>query len=102
MHSQNSEIPDFHHYVRVLVDETWIKLDATWHDAMLPFGFVVNSEWNGAGDTHLASVALHEYPNEEELTEFKRDLVASLPDEDRQLHLEYFTLVTHWISCQET
>ncbi len=99
--SQNSEVPDFHHYVRFLIDGIWVKLDATWHDAMLPFGFVVNNEWNGAGDTKLASVPLLEYPNEEELTEFKRGLVASLKEEDRQLRLKYFTLVTRWISQLE-
>ncbi len=99
--SQNSEIPDFHHYVRVFANGKWVKLDATWHDGMLPYGFVVNNEWNGVGDTHLASVPLHEYPNEEELTDFKKNLVASLSDEDRQLRLRYFTLVTHWISGLE-
>jgi len=91
-------IPDFHHYVRVKQNGVWLKLDATWHDELDSFGFTVNSEWAGGEDTHLASVPEREYPNEENLIDFKARLVATLPDDQKALRARYFELVTEWVA----
>lgn len=96
--SEKDRVPDFHHYVRVKQYGDWVKLDATWHDELDRFGFAVNTEWTGEGDTLLASVPEQEYPNEENLIDFKARLVAALPDDQRALRARYFQLVTKWIA----
>ena len=96
--SSNFRIPDFHHYVRVKRRSNWINLDATWHNATIPFGFTVNHDWDGEGDTKLASIAEQEYPNQEQLIDFKQHLVASLSNEQRNIRARYFELVSDWIA----
>ena len=59
---EGEDVCDFHHYVRVRVDDRWLKLDATWHDELIPFGFSVNSNWKGDEDTRLAATPMKEYP----------------------------------------
>jgi len=94
----STRIPDFHHYVRVKKQGKWLKLDATWHDGLAAFGFKVNSDWAGQGDTALASVAEREYPNEEDIIAFKAHLVDSLPSDQREVRAKYFAMVTGWIA----
>ena len=48
---EDEDICDFHHYVHARWDDRWLKLDATWHDALSPYGFPVNGDWRGQGDT---------------------------------------------------
>lgn len=96
--SKEERIPDFHHYVRIKKHGAWVKLDATWHDELDSFGFAVNTKWAGEGDTLLASVPEQEYPNEENLIDFKARLVATLPDDQKALRARYFELVTKWIA----
>ena len=91
-------IPDFHHYVRVKDQGRWLKLDATWHDEMAAFGFSVNNDWAGEGDTRLASVPEHEYPHEEDIITFKAQLVDSLPSDQREVRAKYFAMITDWIA----
>ena len=91
-------IPDFHHYVRVAVGGAWIKLDATWHDAMIPYGFPVNHAWNGQGDTILAADPIREYPNVEDLITRKQQLIDSLPADEREKRARFFGLLTDWIA----
>lgn len=92
-------IRDFHHYVRARRDgEPWIKLDATWHDALAPYPLPVNHRWNGEGDTQLASVPLEEYPAVEDLIPYKMRLVASLPPVERERRARFFDLLTGWMA----
>lgn len=94
-------IPDFHHYARVWTGDRWVKLDATWHDRLIPFGFAVNTDWAGDGDTALAAVPIKEYPNVEDLISRKKELVRSLKPEDREKRARFFRLVTMWIASLE-
>lgn len=97
-----ARIPDFHHYVRAKNQGRWVKLDATWHDKLKAFGFKVNNDWSGDGDTELASVPEREYANEEDIIPFKAHLVDSLPSDQREIRAKYFELVTKWIADNAT
>jgi hypothetical protein len=91
------EICDYHHYVRVRDDSRWLKLDATWHDALIPFGFAVNHAWKGEGDTKLAATPLREYPDAEDLAALKADLVAQLAPDQREKRDVFFRRLTEWM-----
>ncbi|MGV2127789.1 transglutaminase domain-containing protein [Agrobacterium vitis] len=96
--SANERVPDFHHYVRVMHQDTWLNLDATWHDALAKFGFSVNNTWLGKDHTKLASVPEKEYPNNEDISGLKVNLVESLPKDQQEMRARYFQMLTKWIS----
>ena len=91
------DICDFHHYVRVRMREGWRKLDATWHDALIPFGFPVNRDWNGKSDTALAAKPIREYPSVEDLIAWKQQLLAQLTPQERDLRANFFRCLTEWM-----
>src|SRR5437764_13321146 len=73
---EGDPVYDFHHYVRVLGDHHWLKLDATWDDTLTPFGFRVNGNWRGQGDTVLAARPVREDPAFEDVAARKAELLA--------------------------
>jgi hypothetical protein len=77
--------------------EGWRKLDATWHDALIPYGFPVNRDWKGEGDTVLAAAPVREYPAVEDLVALKERLLSQLKPEQREFRAEFFTRLTKWM-----
>jgi Transglutaminase-like superfamily. len=88
---------DFHQYVRFRIRDRWLKLDATWHDALIPFGFPVNRDWRGDRDTVLAASPLREYPAVEDLVAYKKQLLSQLTSEQQELRTKFFTRLTEWM-----
>lgn len=95
---EGDPIHDFHHYVRVRGDHQWLKLDATWHDALMPFGFPVNANWRGQGDTVLAATPLREYPAIEDVAGLKAELLAQLSPAEREKRTRFFERLTEWMA----
>jgi hypothetical protein len=95
---REERVPDFHHYVRMYRDGRPQKLDATWHDKLIPYGFPVNHAWNGEGDTVIAAEPIREYPPEEDLIAFKVKMLATLTPEESALRLRFLRLVTDWMA----
>jgi len=94
---EGDDIPDFHHYVRVLSGDTWLKLDATWHDALIPYGFPVNHEWKVGVDTILAATPEREYPPVEDLASWKTELITQLTPDQRKRRERFFRVLTEWM-----
>lgn len=96
---REGEIPDFHHYVRARerAESAWVSLDATWHDALQPYGLPVNSAWNGTGDTVLASTPIYELPTVEDLLTEKARLVGTLSKDQQDRRSRFFQLISDWI-----
>jgi hypothetical protein len=94
---EGAGVPDYHHYVRV-GGPNGQKLDATWHDAVIPYGFPVNARWNGEGDTELASVPIQEFEPVEDLIAYKTRLVQSLPEAEARRRDRFFGLLSDWIA----
>src|SRR6266508_2484546 len=88
----------FHHYVRKRQENRWIKLDATWHDALIPYGFPVNQDWKGEDDTILAAAPVREYPAVEDLAAWKIELIDQLTPEQRDKRARFFTRLTEWMT----
>ena len=93
----DEDVCDFHHYVRARIDQRWCKLDATWHDALITYGFPVNRDWNGRRDTVLAATPIREYPPVEDLAAWKKQLLTQLTPEQREFRAEFFTQLTEWM-----
>ncbi|MFQ5774545.1 MAG: transglutaminase domain-containing protein [Kiloniellaceae bacterium] len=95
---RDDKVCDFHHYVRAKLDGRWLRLDATWHDALEPYGFPVNSRWDGSADTVLAAEAIRSYPDVPDVAALKEELIASLPPEERAERARFFALLSAWVA----
>jgi len=91
------DVCDFHHYVRVRTREGCQKLDATWHDALISYGFPVNRDWEGHSDTVLAATPIREFPAVEDLVAWKEQLLTQLTPEQREFRSKFFTRLTEWM-----
>jgi hypothetical protein len=94
---EGEDVCDFHHYVRVRTGRRWTKLDATWHDALIRYGFSVNCDWRGHGNTTLAATPIREYPPVEDLAAWKVQLLTKLNPEQRELRARFFRRLTEWM-----
>jgi hypothetical protein len=92
-----ADVCDYHHYVRARCGGGWVKLDATWHDALIPYGFPVNRDWQGPEDTRLAATPIREYPAIEDLAAGKEQLLSGLTPEQRDLRARFFRRLTEWM-----
>lgn len=98
---QEVEVCDFHHYVQVETADGTLRLDATWHDFLIDYGFPVNAGWNGRGDTQLAAGVLRNCGPAEDVAAYKLELLAGLTDEQSTTRQRFFDLLTGWIAEKE-
>ena len=91
-------IRDIHNILRADINGTSVILDATWHDAMLPFAMRVNNAWNGQGDTEIA-VDVHKMlgPSNEP-AEDKARIIAIWPQAEQQARRRFLETVNDWIA----
>ncbi len=94
---EGDDVCDFHHYVRARQENRWVKLDATWHDALIPYDFSVNHDWKGQGDTALAATPIRKYPAVENLAAWKIELLKQLTPEQREVRERFFRRLTEWM-----
>lgn len=94
---EGEDISDYHQYVRAREGSRWIKLDATWHDRLIPYDFPVNHDWAGADDTVLAAAPIREYAAVEDVAAWKADLLAELAPEQRDARIRFFRRLTEWM-----
>ena len=95
---EEADVCDFHQYVRARGEDGWVKLDATWHDALMPYGFPVNHDWKGVGDTVLASTPIREYEPAENVAAWKTKLLEQLTPEQRELRTRFFRQLADWMT----
>lgn len=91
------DVCDFHHYVLARGEHGLLKLDATWHDALIPYGFPVNRDWSGDGDTVLAATPIREYEPAEDLAALKAELLSELTPEQSELRDSFFRQLGDWM-----
>lgn len=91
-------IVDYHNFVIAEVRGRSVTLDATWHDALAPFGFSINADWNGVGNTRLAVAPEKFLGVKEDVIAFKRICIDKLPDDDKSRRLKFIRLLSNWIA----
>jgi hypothetical protein len=90
-------INDFHCYVVWKDGEDERKLDATWPDKMASFGYQVNAEWDGSGDTRVAIATGTVRGRAEDVLERKAALLATLDEKQINDRLRFLKLLTEWM-----
>lgn len=94
-------IRDFHQYVVWRGPAGEAKLDATWPDSLARFGFPVNEDWDGCGDTRIALEPTRVVGRTEDLVPFKEGLLATLTSKEAADRLDFLSLLTDWLGGAE-
>ncbi|NMM45707.1 hypothetical protein HH303_14515 [Rhodospirillaceae bacterium KN72] len=96
---QEAGVDDFHNYVVLrMEDGRTLRLDATWNDALRPFGFPVNDRWHGEGDTAIALEPQASLGVREDVVAFKKDCLDQLPRANLARRARFLELLSEWIS----
>jgi hypothetical protein len=91
-------IPDFHCYVVWQGPDSEHRLDATWPDHLAPFGFPVNADWDGGGDTQLAIKPALVKVRVEDVVARKERLLAALSRDDLANRRTFLDLLSAWLA----
>ncbi len=91
-------VVDFHNFVRVELDGRSIVLDATWHDEVAAYGFSVNADWNGVGDTRIALVPERSLGFCEDVITLKQTSLESLDEAMKSRRLTFLKMLSEWIA----
>lgn len=83
-----------HVYLEVLIDEKWLKVDASW-DSGLQSRFDI-SEWDGINDTIIAVKAIDTYSNEES-EKVMNNLNKEDFDKEMQKNGEFYKAFNNWL-----
>ena len=97
-----SGMRDIHNILRADIDGTSVILDATWHDAMLPFAMRVNNAWNGQGDTEIAVDVQKMLGPSTEPAEDKVRIISSWPRAEQQARRRFLETVNDWVASIAT
>lgn len=90
-------VRDIHCWVRLHGDADDLCLDATWPDAVAPFGFPVNADWRGQGDTRLAVTGGVVRAAPEDVLASKAALLAGFTAQERQVRLAFLADLSAWL-----
>lgn len=91
-------IKDYHCYVVWRGPEREQILDATWPDALARYGFTVNSDFAGEGDTALAIVPTFIKSRVEDVIPRKEKLLRSLTREETHHRKLFLSLLSTWLA----
>lgn len=92
------EIVDFHNFVRILVDDKWIAVDATIDLPLKKLGFYTTENWDGKSDMPLCFVGSHKaWDCGDSGAEKKAELTGKLPEEIQKARHQFLMSLTGWI-----
>jgi hypothetical protein len=92
------EIIDFHNYVKILVDDAWITVDATIDLPLTKLGFYTTEHWDGLSDMPLCFVGSHKvWDCGDKGFERKAELTGALPQELQDARQRFLVTLTGWI-----
>ena len=91
-------VPDFHCYVVWQGPAHEVRLDATWPDALIRYGFAVNAGWAGSGDTRLALKPGGFTERAEDVIGAKARLLAGLTAHQAGKRRLFLKLLSDWIA----
>lgn len=91
-------IRDFHCYVVWRGPEREQILDATWPDSLKAYGFPVNANWTGEGNTALAIKPTFVKVRVEDVIARKERLIQTLSREDTHNRRLFLSMLSVWLS----
>lgn len=92
---------DMHCRVRLSDPDGTRHLDATWPLEMQRFGFEVDRDWAGQGDTRQAIAKVVVRSDDDDVLGTKARLLAGLSEEETRKRLEFLRLLTEWLAGQD-
>ena len=92
-------IHDFHCYTVWRGPERELALDATWPDAVEPYGYPVNSNWAGEGDTKLAIRPTNVKAREEDVPAAKQRLLGALTADEVADRAAFLKHLSDWMAA---
>lgn len=92
----NHHVIDFHHFIKLKIKTKWLNVDATWDRPLSAYGFPVNLDWKGKGNTTVAVHPIKFYPQTSNIIELKKSLLAGLSPAERKIRAEFLQLLTDW------
>ncbi len=96
---RDAGVADFHCYVVWQNAGEAVRLDATWPNALLPYGFPVNTGWAGSGDTVLAISPNAATQRAEDVITAKSQLLLGLSVDQAARRLRFLKLLSDWIAA---
>ncbi len=99
---RQGDVMDFHCRVVLRGVDGDRRLDATWPDALAPFGFAVNRDWTGQGDTLQAIPDAIVRATPEDVLAAKAELLATLDPPMIARRLEFLRLLSGWMAGLKT
>lgn len=94
-------VPDVHNVVRAWGEGGSVILDATWHDAVKPYGFRVNDSWSGVGDTAIAVDVSEFLGPSADPAAAKAAMLAHWPQAVQRQRRHFLELINEWIAGLE-
>jgi len=95
---EQEEIVDFHNYVKILVDDKWITVDATIDLPLKKVGFYTTEHWDGKSDMPLCFVGSHKvWDCGDNGAEKKAELTGKLPNGIQKARHQFLVALTGWI-----
>ena len=93
-------VTDFHCRVRLTSrGHPRRRLDATWPDALVPYGFSTARGWDGTGDTVQAIPRVRVAACVEDVLAHKARLLSSLPAAAVARRLRFLRLLSEWLAA---
>lgn len=88
---EEKDIPDYHNFVKVLVDGLWLTVDVTWPLPLKKHGFPVQESLD---DAAVPSDGLEVGEPEK----FKEEKIASMPETERERRKLFLQGLSEWVS----
>lgn len=92
----------YHCAIRANINNKWVLVDATWDPITKKFGFPVNQNWDGEGDTLNAVKAQDEILFDKVLDrmEYVKNKKSLQSDEDKALYAQFVEQFNLWLEKQ--
>lgn len=94
-------IPDIHNVVRAELSGRSVVLDATWHDAVKPYGFRVNDGWAGNGDTAVAVDTVRFLGAADDPAAAKAAIIDAWPQAVQERRRAFLEEINRWVAALE-
>jgi hypothetical protein len=92
-------VTDYHCRVRLTAPgQPHRRLDATWPDALIPYGFATARGWDGTGDTAQAIARVRVAACVDDVLTEKARLLSGLPPAAAARRLRFLRLLSDWLA----
>ncbi|MEO8603737.1 MAG: transglutaminase domain-containing protein [bacterium] len=91
-----NEVMDWHDYLQVNVNGSWIDIDATWPLGLRDFGLPANDDWDGTSSMSLSVVPDEHEELRGDLGKGKEERLSRLTPRQRGWRKEFLESLSQW------